>query len=395
MASLCVGSRLVLQRFSVATTSSAIVRGSIFRAQQRIDCFRHASTAQDIFVPPPDSLANVPDIPIISMPPEAVGGSGFSFYEPWVLEFGLLDKLGLSGTSAVDSLGLFTWYAPTSWYRIGLELIHNHFDLPWFASIICATLCLRLAFIKATLFLQRYPPKKMIHDETLKMFETKKKEAREVLRSEALYRKISHEENVYIDTYNLRPSNRYYYFALNSAIFISQYRGLSLMAENNFPGWDTGGALWFIDLAATDQNFIVPALSAVLIGTTLSLGYDPTGAAPTNKYVKLFKYIVIPAGVFFFSSRVPVAISIYWCASNFFNLLLTATLRVPKIRYAVDIPLKIAQSPSASFNKAWDRAFGWKKKTDKLAKSRPVMWEIIQRRDLERFARASRPDSAK
>lgn len=45
-------------------------------------------------------------------------------------------------------------------------------------------------------------------------------------------RKISHEENIYIDTYNLRPSNRYYYFALNSTIFISQYRGLSLMAEN-------------------------------------------------------------------------------------------------------------------------------------------------------------------
>ncbi|KAL3997448.1 60Kd inner membrane family protein [Acanthocheilonema viteae] len=391
------GSRLTVQRFYAAITaaSAATVRSSSLQLQHCVVGLRYASTAKDIFVPSQDSLAGIPDIPIINMPPEAVAGSGFSFYEEWILKIDVLDMLGLKGISIVDSTGLFSWYSPASWYRVGLEFFHDYFDLSWFASIICTTLCLRLAFLRATLFLQRFAPKKMMHDETLKMFNEKKKEAREVIRSEALYRKISHDENVYIDTYNLRSSNRYYYFALNSVLFISQYRGISLMAENNFPGWSTGGALWFLDLTVTDPNFLVPALSSVLIGCTLFLGYDPTGTASTGKYTKLFKYLVVPAGVFFFSSRVPVAISIYWCTSNFFNLLLTAILRMPKIRYALDIPIKVTKPSSAVFQKAWKRAFGWKKETEKQARSRPVMWEIMQRQDLERFAKAGGPGITK
>uniref|UniRef100_A0A0R3RIF4 Mitochondrial inner membrane protein OXA1 n=1 Tax=Elaeophora elaphi TaxID=1147741 RepID=A0A0R3RIF4_9BILA len=394
----------VSSRFYIAITSAsaaATVCSSNFQSQHCAVGVRYASTAKDIFVASQDSLTDVPNIPIINMPPEAVASSGFSFYEKWLLKLDALDMLGLSGASTVDSIGLFSWYSPASWYRIVLEFFHNYFDLPWFASIICTTLCLRLTFLRATLFLQRFAPKKIMHDETLKMFDEKKKEAREIIRSEALYRKISHDENVYIDTYNLRSSNRYYYFVMNSVLFISQYRGIILMAENKFPGWDTGGALWFVDLTVTDPNFIVPALSSILIGSTLFLGYDPTGTASASKYVKAFKYLAIPAGVFFFSSRVPVsalafqAISIYWFASNFFNLLLTTTLRMPKIRYALDIPLKVKEPSSATFQKAWNRAFGWKKETEKQARSRPVMWEIMQRQDLERFAKAGGPGTTK
>ncbi|KAM3721846.1 Mitochondrial inner membrane protein OXA1L [Dirofilaria immitis] len=386
-------SRLSVQRFYTAITSAtaATVYSSSFKSQY----VRYASTAKDIFVASQNSLMNIPDIPIIIMPSETITGSGISFYEKWVLKIDMLDMIGINSISTVDNVGFFSWYSPASWYRICLEFIHNHFDLPWFASIICTTLCLRLGFLRATLFLQRFAPKKMMHDETLKMFGEKKKEAREIIRSKALYRKISHDENVYIDTYNLRSSNRYYYFVLNSILFVSQYRGITLMAENNFPGWNTGGALWFLDLTTTDPNFLVPALSSVLIGCTLFLGYDPTGTASASKYVKVFKYLAVPAGVFFFSSRVPVAISIYWCASNFFNLLLTITLRMPKVRYAFDIPLKVMKPSSASFQKAWKRAFGWKKETEKQARSRPVMWEIIQRQDLEKFAKAGRLHSTK
>ncbi|VDK52262.1 unnamed protein product [Gongylonema pulchrum] len=60
-----------------------------------------------------------------------------------------------------------------------------------------------------------------------------------------------------------------------------------------------------MDLTATDPYFAVPALSAAVIVGTLYMGYDPTGAASANKYVKAFKYIGIPAVVFFFSTRVP------------------------------------------------------------------------------------------
>ncbi|VDK55988.1 unnamed protein product [Gongylonema pulchrum] len=71
------------------------------------------------------------------MPPE-VDATGSWFYEPWVLKFDALDALGLSNRSVIDSLGLFSWYTPASWYRIALEFVHNYFDLPWVTSIICS-----------------------------------------------------------------------------------------------------------------------------------------------------------------------------------------------------------------------------------------------------------------
>ncbi|VDN01748.1 unnamed protein product [Thelazia callipaeda] len=374
---------------TVSTATATLLRSSCVHLPVVVGA-RHASTARDIFVPAQDALMNIPDIPIIVVPSEVAASSGFRFYEHWLLKLDILDVLGVSNSSIVNKMGIFSWYSPASWYRIGLEFAHNCFDLPWFASIICVTICLRLLLLRGTLFLQRFTSKKILHDETLKMFAEKKKEAREVIRSEALYRKISHDENIYIDTYNLRSSNRYYYLGLNSIVFLSQYQGITLMAKKNFPGWNTGGALSFLDLTATDPYFLVPALSALLIGCTLSLGYDPTGVASANKYVKAFKYVVLPAGVFFFSSRVPVAVSVYWCSSNLFNLVLTTFLRLPKVRYALDFPVNMTQPSSASFQKAWKRAFGWKQEKEKLARSRPVLWEVIQRRDLDRFAKASK-----
>ncbi|MCP9264177.1 hypothetical protein DINM_022190 [Dirofilaria immitis] len=344
-------SRLSVQRFYTAITSAtaATVYSSSFKSQY----VRYASTAKDIFVASQNSLMK------------------------WVLKIDMLDMIGINSISTVDNVGFFSWYSPASWYRICLEFIHNHFDLP-------CHIVFTIGISAGNFILQRFAPKKMMHDETLKMFGEKKKEAREIIRSKALYRKISHDENVYIDTYNLRSSNRYYYFVLNSILFVSQYRGITLMAENNFPGWNTGGALWFLDLTTTDPNFLVPALSSVLIGCTLfSDMIRPVLHPPANmsKYSSILRY--------------QQAISIYWCASNFFNLLLTITLRMPKVRYAFDIPLKVMKPSSASFQKAWKRAFGWKKETEKQARSRPVMWEIIQRQDLEKFAKAGRLHSTK
>lgn len=72
------------------------------------------------------------------MLPEEVAGSKFAFYEKWLLKIDVFDMIGLNGSLTVDSVGLFSWYSPASWYRIGLEFVHNYFDLPWFASIICS-----------------------------------------------------------------------------------------------------------------------------------------------------------------------------------------------------------------------------------------------------------------
>lgn len=48
----------------------------------------------------------------------------------------LIDKAGLSST-ALEQLELYTWWRPSAWYRVGLEILHTHGSLSWLASIIC------------------------------------------------------------------------------------------------------------------------------------------------------------------------------------------------------------------------------------------------------------------
>uniref|UniRef100_A0A183EUP8 Polyprotein n=1 Tax=Gongylonema pulchrum TaxID=637853 RepID=A0A183EUP8_9BILA len=51
----------------------------------------------------------------------------------------LIENAGLSATP-LEHLGLYTWWKPSSWYRVILESFHTHYNLSWIAAIICSKL---------------------------------------------------------------------------------------------------------------------------------------------------------------------------------------------------------------------------------------------------------------
>uniref|UniRef100_A0A8R1EAZ5 Tyrosine-protein phosphatase domain-containing protein n=1 Tax=Caenorhabditis japonica TaxID=281687 RepID=A0A8R1EAZ5_CAEJA len=58
-----------------------------------------------------------------------------------------IDDLIASGESVLEELGLWSWWKPSSYFRYALEGIHVHLDLPWWLTIVSATVALRLLLI--------------------------------------------------------------------------------------------------------------------------------------------------------------------------------------------------------------------------------------------------------
>lgn len=61
---------------------------------------------------------------------------------------------------------------------------------------------------------------------------------------------------------------------MNATIFITNFMAIKKMADANFPGFETGGTLWFPNLLETDPYMGLPAISAVTTFFVFRLGID-------------------------------------------------------------------------------------------------------------------------
>lgn len=64
----------------------------------------------------------------------------------------------------------------------------------------------------------------------------------------------------------------------NGGVFMTQFFAIRKMIQANYPGWSTGGTLWFTDLTASDPYFLLPIISAATLAYVLKLGVE-TGAS--------------------------------------------------------------------------------------------------------------------
>lgn len=48
-----------------------------------------------------------------------------------------IEELAEAGHSVLNELGLISWWKPSGYFRMALEAMHNHLDLPWWTTIMC------------------------------------------------------------------------------------------------------------------------------------------------------------------------------------------------------------------------------------------------------------------
>lgn len=137
----------------------------------------------------------------------------------------LIETSGLSSTP-LEHLGLYTWWKPSSWYRVLLEFLHTNYELSWLTTIICATVLIRMAtFYMPALILWKRMKSKEVHSPFLHQI-------RSGIGSVILY-------------------------SSNVGIFFTQYCGIKKMAEVVYPSWTGSGMLSFTDLTVSDPAFFI------------------------------------------------------------------------------------------------------------------------------------------
>ncbi|MFH4984268.1 hypothetical protein AB6A40_010977 [Gnathostoma spinigerum] len=245
--------RITARRCAIIASTSSFTPTEIscgFRQPMQILVnVRHVSTAKEIFGLTQEIL-NISDLPPVPLPPPPLPS---------------IEDLALSGQSVLNELGLLSWWKPSSYFRLALEGLHNHFDLPWWATIMCATVILRLSLIIVPIMSQRLIAKQSMYRKELAEFQERISDARRE-GNNLLMQQILLEQRDFMVSKDIKIGRQFLVTLANGAVFGTQFFAIREMVNANFPGWNTGGILWFTNLCAVDPYWALPLLSAITMG---------------------------------------------------------------------------------------------------------------------------------
>ncbi|KAJ3159786.1 Mitochondrial inner membrane protein oxa1l [Geranomyces michiganensis] len=220
-----------------------------------------------------------------------------------------------------------------------IEAVYVTTGLPWWATIMVATLIIRVALIPLTLKIQRTAAKMAniaplitpLREEMDK--QRKDGDMKAFQETYAKMNKIHKREGV-------SPLSGLLALA-QAPIFMAFFFGLKSMAELPVPGFETGGLAWFTNLAVADPTWVLPivaSLSMIFIMEVGAEGGTQMASKTVKNVMRTMMLIFIP-----FTASLPAAIFMYWVSTNMFSLLQTLALKNPTLRAMANIPPKTTQ----------------------------------------------------
>jgi YidC/Oxa1 family membrane protein insertase len=325
-------------------------------------------SSNDVFGSPSSTLSDIPSAPLPAPPMPSV------------------EELAASGQSVLEELGLFSWWKPSSYFRWGLEALHVHFDLPWWAAIVAGTVILRIALIYVPIMSQRNIAKQSKYKPELDEFKKRMEDSRAEGNNVAMQHVLL-EQQAFMKERDIKLGRQMMVMLANGGVFMTQFFAIRKMIQYNYPGWSSGGTLWFQDLVATDPYYLLPIISAGTLAYVLRLGVE-TGAssdqlAPTMKLVMQYG---IPVIVLITSSQFGAGLCVYWTTSNVISLVYAAMFKSERIRKVFNIPPVVKWPTKAEKASAWKVALQQYKSRRNAA---PSIADIRQK-DAELFKKAGR-----
>ncbi|KJH42522.1 inner membrane protein [Dictyocaulus viviparus] len=243
-----------------------------------------------------------------------------------------------AGESVLGEFGLISWWKPSSYFRMALESIHMYTEMPWWATIVCATVTLRLIFIIVPVMSQRLVAKQSQYKNELADFQRRMENAR-LEGNRLLQQQVFLEQRDFLKSKDIRLGRQFFILLANGGVFATQFFAIRKMIDVGYPGLSTGGMAWFVDLTATDPYFALPLISAATMAMVtrvgIEMGYTTEQMSP-SMYITM--QYALPAVIFVVSSQFATGLCVYWCASNMMSLLYAGVFRSPAVRKLLNIP---------------------------------------------------------
>lgn len=353
--------RVALRRGLVALEMSS---RATFHCSQQV---RHIS-GKDVFN---YAAQATPDIPAIPLPPVPARS---------------IEDMIEAGESVLGELGLLSWWKPSSYFRMALEGIHMTADIPWWATIVCATVGLRLALIIVPIMSQRLVAKQNQYKKELEDFRNRIEAAR-LEGNNLLQQQIFLEQRDFLKSKDIRLGRQFLILMANGAVFMTQFFAIRKMIEVNYPGLATGGTAWFVDLTASDPYFALPLISAVTMGLVTRVGIEMgTSSDQMTPMMRIGMQYALPVVIFAVSSQFASGLCVYWCASNIVSLVYAGAFRTPAIRKVFNIPPMVHPPASAKKKNAFKEVMA----KYKANKAIPPSLAQLKEQDAQQFKKAGR-----
>ena len=184
-----------------------------------------------------------------------------------------------------------------------LELFHA-FGAPWWLSVVLLTVLVRGALFPLTV--RQVKNMRAMQDLRPDMDEIRARHKEDPRKQQEAMAELYREREV-------NPLAGFVPLLIQMPIFIVMYRVIRVH-EETFPGFVSGGLLWFADLTKADPYFVLPVLSAFLM---MASGWiSARNAAPGQRRMMLLMPVAFTA----FIARFPAGLFVYFCTSNAFTL---------------------------------------------------------------------------
>lgn len=253
----------------------------------------------------------------------------------------------------LDVMGLGSWW-PSGRVQVILDYLHTGLDLPWWGSILIATIGMRVMVFPIVIRAQKNMANLLNNSEKMQDFQERMTDARN--RGDQLEAmKVGKAMLAFQEQKGINPLKNIWPLVAQGTIFATMVIGLRGLANLPMESMESGGLGWFVNLTVADPYYALPLMTSATTYIMMKLGAD--GMTPPNERANpLLKYgiralpiLLLPITINFAS-----AITYYWFINNIISLSQARVIRSPYLRKQLRIPqIKKPKKKSPASNKGF------------------------------------------
>lgn len=246
------------------------------------------------------------------------------------------DQLGY-----LDSIGMAQGWGPTSLVERFLELTHVYTGLPWWGTIIAATVAVRAVmfplYVKSSINAAKMTKVKPELDQIMKDLREAENPQEQV--------QAAHKRKALMKQHDIHMSHQMFPL-LQLPLAYGFFQALRKMANFPVEGFSSQGYAWFEDLTQVDPYCGLQVIAAGIVVLMVRIGGE-TGAATMNPMLKKVMTYV-PIASIFITKEFSAAVVLYFAINSMASFVQALVLRNKYFRKLAKMPPIVAAKPSES-----------------------------------------------
>ena len=246
----------------------------------------------------------------------------------------------------LKAMGLDWGWGPTSVMEYAIEHLHVYMGGPWWLTITAAAILTRAALFMPYVSAADNAARLAVVSPITKPIMTKMVAAQKA-GDQIAFLQYKQEQSLIHRRAGIKAWKAGIPL-IQMVLGFGTFRLLNGMAKLPVPGLETGGTLWFANLAAPDPLYLLPMATAATLHWVLRKGGESGVQMMNAKMLSIMKW-GFPLLSLVFTSWLPAAVQLHFFASGLLSLAQSTMLRQPAFRTAMSMtPLpKPSSAPSA------------------------------------------------